>query len=196
MNRRGDGFTLIELLIALGIFAVLAALAYGGLRSVLASSGRTGAHMERLAQIQRTMARLTLDIEQAADRPIRDRFGKRRAAVMTTANSPSRLELTHGGLANPADLPRSRLQRVAYYLDGERFIRERWNSLDQAPGAVASPQLLTEAVQSVTYRFLHADGGWSRQWPPEGGAGLPRGIEVTFEITGAGTIRRLLVPRG
>lgn len=194
--RRYRRFTLIELLIGLGIFAVLSMLAYGGLQAALTSGTRAGVHLERLGQMQRTIGRLGSDIEQAVDRPVRDRYGVRLVALLAGTDEPVLLELTHGGLANPADLPRSSLQRVRYRLDGKKFVREQWSHLDRSPGTKPSRQLLIDAVESVAFRFLLPDGSWTNQWPASGNTGLPSGIEVTLVIEGVGKIRRIWVTRG
>jgi general secretion pathway protein J len=40
-TNRVRGFTLLELLIAVAVFAVVSALAYGGLQAVLSADGQT-----------------------------------------------------------------------------------------------------------------------------------------------------------
>ena len=47
------GFTLLELLVALSIFALISAMAYGGLQSVMTQQQQTGARSERLADLQK-----------------------------------------------------------------------------------------------------------------------------------------------
>ena len=110
------GFTLIELLVALLVFAVMSVLAYGGLRSVLDASAGAGAHADRLASLQRTFMALARDVEQLADREIRDEYGDRQPALRVGADERL-LELTRAGWRNPAGQTRSTLQRVAYRLD-------------------------------------------------------------------------------
>ena len=47
--KNQNGFTLLELLVALGIFAVLAAMAYSGLNSVMTARQVTNQHADRLS---------------------------------------------------------------------------------------------------------------------------------------------------
>jgi general secretion pathway protein J len=54
------GFTLLELLVAVAVFAILSAMAYGGLRNVIDNSQQTESAMERLQQVQMTMLKICL----------------------------------------------------------------------------------------------------------------------------------------
>ena len=60
--KNQNGFTLLELLVALGIFALLAAMGYSGLNSVMTARQITTQHAERLSQLQ--MAFLWLRSEE------------------------------------------------------------------------------------------------------------------------------------
>ena len=65
MRQSCKGMTLLELLIAVAVFAVMAALAHGGLNVVLQSSRSANDEAERLAHVQRVLTRLGADIEPA-----------------------------------------------------------------------------------------------------------------------------------
>ena len=51
---RMQGFTLLELLIAVAIFALIGAMAYGGLQQVLVQQQRTGQQSQRLSDLQKS----------------------------------------------------------------------------------------------------------------------------------------------
>jgi len=61
--RRQAGLTLIELLVAVAIFSLLAALAYGGLINVLATRTAVDVESQRLAKLQRAFLRIGRDLE-------------------------------------------------------------------------------------------------------------------------------------
>jgi general secretion pathway protein J len=191
-HPRVAGFTLLELLVALAIFAVVAALAYGGLRVVLDARERTDAQAQRLAEIQMALAFLTRDLEQAVDRPIRDELGDRRPALL--GGTGAALEWTHGGWRNPAGQARSSLQRVAYAHDANRLVRRSWAVLDRAHDSAGNDTVLLEGVTALELRFLDGQMEWQTFWPPaiEDAPGLPRAVELRLELEDGTGISRLV----
>ena len=112
--RSTRGFTLIEFMVAVGIFAILAAIAYSVLNQTLANSEMLGVRMERLKNLQKTMRVISEDFMQLSPRPIRNDLGEGYSAALTTDfQSPFAVELTRGGWSNPIVMPRGTLQRAA-----------------------------------------------------------------------------------
>ena len=127
-NHRSErGFTLLELLIAISIFAVVSAMAYSGLASVLNTRKVVDERAETLLKVQKVFGILQREVSQIANRPIRDAFGDTQPAVKSsTLGAATYLEFTHGGYQNPLLQARSSLRRVAYRLDEESLVRLTW----------------------------------------------------------------------
>ena len=73
--RRASGFTLLELIVAIGIFAFVASVAYGGLSAAGKTRARLEAHDERMRQLQYAIRRIANDAYQLQPRGIRDVIG-------------------------------------------------------------------------------------------------------------------------
>jgi general secretion pathway protein J len=194
------GFTLLELIVAVGIFALMSAIAYGGLLSVLATAGGTEAQSNRLGEIQLAMARLERDVEQMVPRSVRDQYGDRRQALVAGSGGTT-MELTRAGYLNPVDLPRSMLQRVQWTLDGDTLYRSPWPVLDSPVGAADPvPETVLTAIEGLELRFLGEDDQWHVEWPldrgGEAGAVLPRALEVRLALSDWGEVRRILMIPG
>jgi general secretion pathway protein J len=197
---RGDrAFTLIEVLVALAIFAILAALAYGALGQTLSSAELLNERMDRLQALQRTMRMLSEDLLQLAPRPVRDELGDTpRASLDTGFQTGFAIELTHGGWNNPMVLPRGTLQRTAYRVEDDALVRYHWRVLDRTFSNEPIGVTLLDGVESIVFRFLQANGEFTEQWPPVtqvgpgGGRNRPRAIEVILTLTNEGRITRLL----
>lgn len=193
IRRFERGFTLLELLVAIAVFAVMSAIAYGGLRAVLDARSHASLAAERLAELQLALAILGRDVEQAINRPIRDEFGDREPALEGTEET---LELTRGGWRNPAGLARSELQRVAWGLTEDALERRTWDVLDRTQGSTPRAQSLLSGVEELSFRYRDASGQWQPYWPlatvsgPEASA-LPTGVEVRLETAQWGEITRL-----
>lgn len=195
-RKNQHGFTLLELLVALGIFALLAAMGYSGLNSVMTARKVTDQHAQRLSQLQMTFLWLGRDIEQAVDRSIRDEYGDPQPAMLGVETGRYQLELTRTGWRNPAGRARSNLQRVAYGLRDGNLIRAYWNVLDRAQDSQPLETVLLEGVDQLELRFLNASNTWQDSWPggQTGGAVStvpPKAVEVTLETKAEGRITRL-----
>lgn len=192
---RAAGFTLLELLIAIAVFAIMAALAYGGLSSVLRARETTAAAASRLRALQQTMLLLGRDLDQALPRSIRDQYGDVKPALYGGADW---IEFTHGGWANPTGALRSELQRVAYTVRDKKLVRDNWQVLDRAPDSKPYEATLLGGVKSLALRYLDANGAWQESWPPQQQQSttpqqlpLPRAVEVTLDLDHWGTVTRL-----
>ena len=197
-RHRQTAFTLIEVLVALAIFAILSALAYGTLSQTLDNAQMLGERMDRLQAIQRTMRFLAEDFQQLSPRPVRDQLGDNFGPALTTSfQSGFALELTHGGWRNPIVLPRATLQRSAYRIEEDELIRYHWRVLDRTLSNEPIGVTLLEDVESIVFRFLQASGDWTEQWPPQNRPGplgarqRPRAVEVVLTLADEGEIRRL-----
>lgn len=199
MTRRRHGFTLIEVLVALAVFGVMSLLAYATLGSTLSNADYLTDRMERLQSIQRTMRYLSSDLMQASPRPVRSDVGDSYVpALYSTLSSDFGLEVTHGGWGNPAGLPRSTQQRVAYRIEDDELLRYHWFVLDRTYGNEPIVTVLLDDVESLYFRFYDASGESSEVWPPQqqaGGVGMrsrPRAVEIVLSLRDQGEITRLL----
>lgn len=200
MSRPGrqQGFTLLELVIAIGIFALMSAMAYGGLNSALSTREHADAQAERLAQLQKAMLIISRDIEQALDREVRDIYGDPQPALSGGGYGSSILEFSRSGRANPMAQQRSHLQRVGYLVAEDRLLRQLWPVLDRAIDTTPFEAVLLEGVSQVDLRFMDQDRQWQPQWPPlnpgnpnQAAPGLPRAVELSLDLEDWGRVRRV-----
>ncbi len=195
---RQRGMTLIEVLVAMAIFAILAAIAYGALNRSIASAEILGDRMTRLQSVQRAVLQLEQDFMQLAPRPVRQEFGEEREPALATGVLGLGIELTRGGWSNPAGLPRGTLQRVLYYMEDNVLVRTHWNVLDRTAGNLPIEVELLDDIESVDFRFMLDNGEWTDEWPPglqpaTGSLRLrPRAVEFVIVLPDEGEIRRLV----
>ena len=187
------GFTLLELLVAVAVFAILSAMAYGGLRNVIDNSRQTEASMVRLQQVQLAMLKLTRDLTQLTQRNIRDEYGNTRGYILAGEDSDIFIEFSRGGRRNPAEMLRSHLQRVAYKLEDNTLYRLHWPHLDRTQEMEPYEYPLLEDVENASVRFLDDNNEWHNDWPPlsAAGAAVITAIEFTLELQDWGELVRL-----
>lgn len=193
-----NGFTLLELVIAIGVFALMSAMAYGGLNSVMNTREHVDAQSERLAQLQKAFLIIGRDIEQAIERPVRDNYAAELEPISGGGYGSSILELSRSGRANPMALQRSHLQRVGYEVQEDQLLRKVWPVLDRALDTVPYEGVMIGGIKAVDLRFMDENKEWQTQWPQPnlGGstqapAAMPRAVEITIDLEDWGRIRRI-----
>ncbi|MEE4163503.1 MAG: type II secretion system minor pseudopilin GspJ [Woeseiaceae bacterium] len=196
---RNRGMTLIELLVAVFAFAVMSTLAYSALGQMLSNSDVLNSRMQRVQEVQLAMRYLESDLLQTAPRPVRDELGENyRLAIQSDLSSQFALELTHSGWSNPAGLPRSTQQRVAYQLVDGELLRYHWYVLDRTFSNEPVETVLIDNADSLLFRFLDASGEWTEQWPPQSASQVvsltnrPRAVEIRLTLADEGEIRRIV----
>ncbi len=189
--KKANGFTLIELLIAMAIFAVMAALAFGGLRSVINTSSGVQSQIERLEALQRTVMFMERDIRQLAPRPVNTDSATKKNAVDTEGDGVVLIEFTRAGNPNPGGLTRSSLQRVRYQLEEGVLTRLTWDQVDHLQTAEPVKMKLLDQLNEVSFRLLDANNKWQTKWV-QGVAQLPLAVEITLDHKQWGEIRRLI----
>jgi len=189
---------LIEVMVALAIFGVLTALAYGALGQTLSNSDLLTERMDRLQSIQRTMSYLSTELLQAAPRSVRADLGQYEPALVSSYASDFALQLTHSGWPNSAGVPRSTQQRTAYRIEDDELIRYHWNVLDRTVNNLPVTTVMMTDVESLTFRFLQVNGEWSDQWPPislqsaSNSIALPRAVAITLVLPDTGELTRVV----
>ena len=192
--KRAQGFSLIEILVAVAILGVVSMMAFTGLRAILAARDQTNIMAGHLVSLQKAMATLERDFEQAANRPIRDQYGDIKDAMLSPEGKS--IVLTRSGYPNPANVRRSALLRVGYHLEEGILYRTTWTVLDGAHDNQKRVQPLLHDVKSLSFRFLDTGDTWTKEWPPQRPEGydvdlLPQGLELELELEWAGKLTRL-----
>ncbi len=201
MKFRSRGFTLIEVLIALTIFAVMSALAYRGLTSILGSRDRVAQENGKWRDVSFFFARLEADLVNAVARGIRNSNNLMEAAFIGNATfakeTEGQLMFTRMGLPG-AGGTLAAPQRFGYRLKQGIVEELVWPVLDQGQRTVPEVYPLLAGVRTLQLRYLDGANQWRDSWPgvSSGGAPatpLPKAVEVALTLDSGETITRLLL---
>ncbi|HKL54164.1 MAG TPA: type II secretion system minor pseudopilin GspJ [Wenzhouxiangellaceae bacterium] len=189
-SKHSSGFTLVELLVAVLVFGLLAASAYGGLTALSAAVGAQRDRSLALAGLQRAVATLDSDLRQLVSRRGRDRDGR----LLPVLGGDSQILLgRRAGRLNPADLPRSQLQQFEWRLEQSVLVRRSWPEVDSAPDTPPTGRTVFDQVTAIEFRFRDSSGAWHRQWPASSPPQLlPSAVEYVIDTPVFGTVRRLV----
>lgn len=167
-RARNRGFTLLEMMVVIGLFALVAAMAYGGLMAVMKTRVALEQRLDRIAELQKAYWLLRDDFQNGVDRPILDNNGVPQPALRYVGLE-RRVDFTRGGWANPLRLPRATLRRVGYWWDSDNktLVRRTWPVLDRAPQTEPVDTTLLADVDGLSWRFLDGNGQWQQEWPTQ-----------------------------
>jgi general secretion pathway protein J len=207
-RARASGFTLLEVLVAVGIFALFSAMAYGSLLRILDTRDRLETERDFWRTLSLSLMLVEDDLTHARPRTARGTDGLERPAfrgqpVDSRALGEPSLEFTRGGQIVLGDGARSDMQRVGYRLRDGTLSRLVWPALDQP--AVSEPRAapLLEQVEELRVRFYAQPGGWADSWPAITQTGialpnnaLPAAVELTLKLEGRGEIVRVFQVKG
>ena len=165
------GFTLIEMLVALSLFAAIAAIGVGLLRSSVDTQDAVQTRLKAMGGVNRLRAVMANDLAQAVQRSTRGPAGE---AVPAFTGSATGFALVHGGAVALDGSPRPAVERVAYALVGDEWRRATQPMLDGAALTAGDRLLGDVAGFSKTFEGSAADPGDR----------LPRAVEVRVSRSG------------
>lgn len=207
--RCARGFTLLELLVAISIFAIVSAMAYGALTQMLRSRDQVETERNFWRALAVTFWRINDDLGQARLRDVRDVDGARVPSfrgqpVDPRATALPSLEFTRGGVDAFDVGARSDLQRVAYRVVDGKLERLTWPVLDRAPDTKPVASALIGDIKDVEFVFYADAKQRFPVWPvpTQGGVTtpaqdtLPRAVEITITFAHRGSFSRLFLVGG
>jgi general secretion pathway protein J len=190
------GFTLIELLVALVILAVISVAGYRSLDAVLQTRERVAAETRKWQHLAFFFSRLSQDLAQAVQRPVRDEDGVTvRAALIgnlvTVGDDDAELIFTRAGIPDQGAALQAP-QRIGYRLEQGAILMLRWPSLDQAPRVKPVRYPVLEGVRDFKLRYLDKNKIWQLQWQfPYPQNNWPVAVEVTLTLISDEVITRI-----
>ena len=186
------GFTLIEVMVALLIFSMIALAGIAILSFSIRAQAGTGAKLDDLGALDRTMSTLGADLAQAQARPSRDERGTARPAFVGEAGSAvaPMLSLVRGGWTNIDAVPRATAQKIVWRVDGHVLVRQAYPMLDGA--APLAPAAMMTKVRSVAFRYRYA-GAWTGRWDGAVGPPLPQAMAVDIVRDDGTPFRQLFI---
>lgn len=150
------GFTLVEMLVALSLFAAIAAIGVGLLRSSIDTQDAVQERLKGMSGMNRVRAIMANDLAQAVQRPTRGAAGEAVPAFVGSSNGYARV--------------------------GSEWRRATQPMLDGT--ALGEGDRLLDAVTAARVRYRDEAGRWSESWTSEPGDRLPRAVEVRIDRTG------------
>ena len=199
------GFTLIELMVGLAIFALLGSACYQFLNGMTLSQGSLQAATEQRGDLAKALIVIDQDMRHLIPRSVRSAGSDARLPALDGRNT-NRVEFSRTGFPRRNSVHVVGARRVSYFIDTEQggaaLYREVYAALDRVESTPAYRQVLLKGAAELGFRFMDDDGQWTTRWPPEGEkkdpdaidslAELPRGVELSIDLSSGQTIQRFV----
>lgn len=193
------GFTLLELLVAMAVLAVLSALSFRGLSSVLNAEAHVQAESRRWNDLSLLVSQMGQDVATVVARPVRDSADRESPALILRAahagpadSDEVQLALTRLGRGDGGAASAS-LRRVGYRLRAGALEYLVWPAPDAAPGTTPIAEPALDHVTELRIQALDHDGTWTSVWPADRPASaLPRALSVQIGFAGGDRVTRIL----
>ncbi|WP_188238178.1 type II secretion system minor pseudopilin GspJ [Sphingopyxis sp. LK2115] len=182
------GFTLVEMLVALSLFAAIAAMGVGLLRSSIDTQDAVQERLKGMSGMNRARAVMANDLAQAVQRPTRGPAGEAVPAFVGTATG---FAFVHAGAAALDGSRRPAVERVGYALVGSEWRRATQPMLDGT--ALGDGDRLLDAVAAARVRYRDEAGNWGESWTSEPGDRLPRAVELRISRAGRAPLTMLFL---
>ncbi|WP_051246065.1 prepilin-type N-terminal cleavage/methylation domain-containing protein [Thioalkalivibrio sp. ALE19] len=198
---RTRGFTLLELLVAVAVFAVVAALATGGLRTVLDAEARTAERAEQVRSISMMFSLLERDLRHAVEVRTRDVRGERRP-IMEVRSTDEGMEAYWVRMSGAGGRA---LQGVIWRFSEEEGVeRITWAPVDADRKAGGDRRRFVDALEPpeddarwIQAHRRPADVGGDRENGGEGSLNrLPALVELNLTLEPVGSVGRMMVVGG
>ncbi len=183
----------------MSIFSVIGLGAHQMLKTVIDSHDRIKTQATVHAQLNLAMAAIQRDFNQFVPRPIRDAYGDA-VDPLVMGGELYDVEFTRTGWSNPAGMPRSQLQRVAYKLDYDTHELSRyfWKVLDRVEDSEPLSRVILTGVEGFQIAGMFpgqddpADAERLNEELLEGTPSqIPIAVEVTISTTALGDVVRM-----
>ncbi|TXC70130.1 type II secretion system protein GspJ [Sphingomonas ginsenosidivorax] len=191
-RRSEAGFTLVEVMVSLLIFGMIAAAGVAILSFSVRAQGTTGARLDDMAALTRTVSILSADLAQARNRSARDEAGSVLPAFVGESGSgvAPMLRFVRAGWSNLDGAPRASLQKVAYQVQDSTLQRIAYPMVDGAQPL--PPAALMTRVRQVGLRY-RIGGAWSDRWDGATGVPLPDALELRVQRDDGTLFRQLFL---
>ncbi len=193
MNK---GFTLVELLVALTIFAVLSALSYRSLSSLLQTRERITQETTRWREVMLFFNRVDSDLRQHVNRPVMIGQGEKPAFLGKISDLPDDALLSFSRFGNPhQNGALMDTQRISYRLKAGHIEMLIWPALDIEEDTKPAAYTILSGVKTMTIRYMHNKTlTWVNSWPTKEkqAAVFPKAIDISVTLATGENLNRIV----
>ena len=192
------GFTLVELMVAVIIFAIISAISYRVVSSLVTTKEIVTKSQAKWGGLSLIMVRLEMARNRALPLPIRDNDGNLIPSMIgknkLDGAYDAQLEMTTSGNIGDNIMGSTPPKRIGFRFYKGSLYLVSWPVLNRVVTTKPDIDLLVADVSYFTVLFLYPDKQWRDTWPPVGGdmGSLPTGIQMNLQLKSGESVTREL----
>lgn len=192
-----SGFTLIEVMISVIIFAIISAISYRIITSLINTKEIAGGAQDKWGSLSLVNSNMGSAWNRIIPLVVRDVNGGILPALLgksnLSGNYDSQLEFTVSGYIGDDVYGTTAPRRIGYRFNQGSLYLVTWPVLNRTLTTVPQINLLIDNVQSFTALYLYPDKQWRDSWPPNGGdpTVLPKAVKVQYQLKSGESVERV-----
>jgi general secretion pathway protein J len=162
LNKASKGFTLIEVLVSTLIISFIVGVIFYSVSALNLNLSFTKMHNDNQHVVLKSLSIIEQDLSSIFNRPVRDELGEYETALMLKNNDHTELLFTRSLYDDIQE--NTKLVRIAYIFDDNRYERRLWNVIDRVQGSKYQKHYFDKQIKII---ILASDdkGRWQEYWP-------------------------------
>ncbi len=163
LNKASKGFTLIEVLVSTLIVGFIFSVIFYSVSSLNLNLSFTKMRNDNQHVVLKSLSVIEQDLSSIFNRPVRDGLGEYETALILKNNDHTEVLFTRSLYDDVNE--NTKLVRIEYTFDDDRYERRLWNVIDRVQGSKYQKHYFDRQINKI--RILASDdkGRWQEYWP-------------------------------
>ena len=163
LNKASKGFTLIEVLVSTLIVGFIFSVIFYSVSSLNLSLSFTKMRNDNQHVVLKSLSIIEQDLSSIFNRPVRDELGEYETALMLKNYDYTELLFTRSLYDDVQE--HTKLVRITYTFDDDRYERRLWNVIDRVQGSKYQKHYFDKQINRIIILASDDEGQWQEYWP-------------------------------
>ena len=163
LNKASKGFTLIEVLVSTLILGLIFSVIFYSVSALNLNLSFTKMRNDNQHVILKSLSIIEQDLSSIFNRPVRDELGEYEAALILKNNDHAELLFTRSLYDDVQE--NTKLVRITYTFDDDRYERRLWNVIDRVQGSKYQKHYFDRQINKIRILASDDEGQWREYWP-------------------------------
>ena len=163
LNKASKGFTLIEVLVSTLIVGFIFSVIFYSVSSLNLNLSFTKMRNDNQHVVLKSLSIIEQDLSSIFNRPVRDELGEYETALMLKNYDYTELLFTRSLYDDVQE--HTKLVRITYTFDDDRYERRLWNVIDRVQGSKYQTHYFDRQINKIRILASDDEGQWQEYWP-------------------------------